>query len=85
MIPKSTSGGMFCILGVNTLVSLSWMCKKQTASHSGAASEIILLGANGCYARSAVFGMCFVQHVNNTHRGGQPHASRRRKTRNLRR
>ena len=41
---KSTSGGTLCILGSQTFVTRSWMCKKQTAvSHSSTESEIISL------------------------------------------
>ena len=29
---KSTSGGLLCIFGSHTFVSISWMCKKQTSS-----------------------------------------------------
>ena len=43
---KSTSGGTLCIFGSHTLVSISWMCKKQTSvSHSSTESEIISLDA----------------------------------------
>ena len=41
---KSTSGGTLCILGSQTFVPRSWMCKKQTAvSHNSTESEIISL------------------------------------------
>ena len=41
---KSTSGGTLCIFGSQTIVPISWMCKKQTAvSHSSTESEIISL------------------------------------------
>ena len=41
---ESTSGGTLCVLGSHTFVSISWMCKKQTAvSHSSTESEIISL------------------------------------------
>ena len=41
---KSTSGGTLCVFGSHTFVSISWMCKKQTAvSHSSTESEIISL------------------------------------------
>ena len=41
---KSTSGGIFCVLGSHTFVPMRWMCKKQTAvSHSSTESEIISL------------------------------------------
>ena len=43
---KSTSGGVFCIVGSHTFVPISWMCKKQTSvSHSSTEAEIISLGA----------------------------------------
>ena len=43
---KSTSGGLFCILGSHTFVPISWMCKKQTSvSHSSTEAEIISLDA----------------------------------------
>ena len=36
---KSTSGGILCSFGSRTLVSISWMCKKQTSvSHSSTES-----------------------------------------------
>ena len=42
----STSGGVLCIFGSRTYVSISWMCKKQTSvSHSSTESEIISLDA----------------------------------------
>ena len=41
---KSTSGEIVWIFGSHTFVSISWMCKKQTAvSHSSTESEIISL------------------------------------------
>ena len=41
---KSTSRRTLCIFGSHTFVSISWMCKKQTAvSHSSTESEIISL------------------------------------------
>ena len=41
---KSTSGRTLCILGSHPFVTISWMCKKQTAvSHSSTESEIISL------------------------------------------
>ena len=41
---KSTFGGTLCVSGSHTFVSISWMCKKQTAvSHSSTESEIISL------------------------------------------
>ena len=43
---KSTSGGTLCVLVSQTLVPISWMCKKQTSvSHSSTESEIISLVA----------------------------------------
>ena len=43
---KSSSGGTLCILGSHTFVTMSWMCKKQTAvSHSSTETEIISLDA----------------------------------------
>ena len=43
---KSTSGGTLCVLGSQTFVPISWMCKKQTSvSHSSTESEIISLDA----------------------------------------
>ena len=43
---KSTSGGILCILGNHTFVSISWMCKKQiSVVHSSTESEIISLDA----------------------------------------
>ena len=44
--PKSTSGGVLCIFGSRTVVSISWICKKQTSvSHGSTESEIISLHA----------------------------------------
>ena len=41
---KSTSGGLLCLVGPNTYVPLSWLCKKQGAvSHSTAEAEVISL------------------------------------------
>ena len=41
-----TSGGTLCVFGSHTLVSRSWMCKKQTSvSHSSTESDIISLDA----------------------------------------
>ena len=43
---KSTSGGTLCVLGSDTFVPISSMCKKQTSvSHSSTESEIISLDA----------------------------------------
>ena len=44
--PKSTSGGVLCLLGSRTFVPIRWMCKKQTSvSHRSKKSEIISLDA----------------------------------------
>ena len=41
---KSTSGGLLCLMGPNTYVPITWLCKKQTAvSHSTSESEVIAL------------------------------------------
>jgi len=43
---KSTSGGILCLVGPNTFVPISWICKKQGAvSHSTAEAEVISLDA----------------------------------------
>ena len=43
---KSTSGGFLCLVGPNTYVPISWICKKQGAvSHSTAEAEVISLDA----------------------------------------
>ena len=43
---KSTSGGLLCLVGPNTYVPISWICKKQGAvSHSTAEAEVIALDA----------------------------------------
>ena len=43
---KSTSGGLLCILGIQSFVPISWMCKKQTSvSHSSTEAEVISLDA----------------------------------------
>ena len=43
---KSTSGGILCIFGSDTLVPTRWTCKKQTSfSHSSTESEIISFDA----------------------------------------
>ena len=43
---KSTSGRILCIFGSRTVVSISWICKKQTSvSHNSTESEIISLDA----------------------------------------
>ena len=43
---KSTSGGILCLVGPNTYVPISWICKKQGAvSHSTAEAEVISLDA----------------------------------------
>jgi len=41
---RSTSGALMCLMGPNTYVPLSWICKKQGAiSHSSTEAEIIAL------------------------------------------
>ena len=43
---KSTSGGVLCLVGPNTYVPITWLCKKQTAvSHSTSESEVVALDA----------------------------------------
>ena len=42
---KSTSGGLLCIFGSHTSAPTSWMCKKQTVSHSSTEAAIISLDA----------------------------------------
>ena len=43
---KPTSGGILCLVGPNTFVPVSWICKKQGAvSHSTAEAEVISLDA----------------------------------------
>ena len=43
---KSTSGGLLCIIGSQTFVPISWMCKKQTSvSHSSTQADLISLDA----------------------------------------
>ena len=43
---KSTSGGFLCLVGPNTFVPITWICKKQVAvSHSTAEAEVISLDA----------------------------------------
>ena len=43
---NSTSGGVLCIFGSRTFVSISWMCKKlSSVSHSSTESEVISLDA----------------------------------------
>ena len=43
---KSTSGGLLCLIGPRTFVTLAWVCKTQTAvSHSSAEAEIFSLDA----------------------------------------
>lgn len=43
---KSTSGGFLCLVGPNTFVPVTWICKKQGAvSHSSSEAEIISLDA----------------------------------------
>ena len=44
---KSTSGGLLCIFGSQTVVPISWMCKKQTSvSHSSPEAELTSLDAS---------------------------------------
>ena len=44
---KSSSGGVLCIFGSRTFVSIRWMCKKQTSvSHSSTEAEIISVDAS---------------------------------------
>ena len=44
---KSTSGGLLCIFGSQTSVSINWMCKKRTSvSHSSTEAELISLDAD---------------------------------------
>ena len=43
---KSPSGGVLCLIGSHTYVTLAWECKKQTAiSHSSAEAKVISLDA----------------------------------------
>ena len=43
---KSTSGGIVTLVGPNTFVPITWVCKKQGAiSHSSTEAEIIALDA----------------------------------------
>ena len=43
---KSTSGGVLCLVGPNTFVPISWLCKKQGAvSHSTDEAEVISMDA----------------------------------------
>ena len=43
---KSTPGGILCILGSQTFVPRSWMCKEQTSvSHSSTEAELLSLDA----------------------------------------
>ena len=43
---KSTTGAFLCLVGPNTFVPLTWVCKKQGAiSHSSSEAEIIALEA----------------------------------------
>ncbi len=43
---KSTSGGILCLVGLNTFVPIAWLCKKQGAvSQSAAEAEVISLDA----------------------------------------
>ena len=43
---KSTTGAMLCLMGPQTFVPLTWLCKKHTAvSHSSSEAEVIALDA----------------------------------------
>jgi hypothetical protein len=43
---KSTSGAFLCLVGPNTFVPITWICKKQGAvSHSSSEAEVISLDA----------------------------------------
>ena len=43
---KSTTGAYLCLVGPNTFVPISWICKKQGAvSHSSSEAEVIALDA----------------------------------------
>ena len=43
---KSSTGAMLCLMGPNTFVPLTWLCKKHTAvSHSSSEAEVIALDA----------------------------------------
>ena len=43
---KSTTGSLLFLVGPNTFVPVTWLCKKQTAvSHSSTEAEIIALDA----------------------------------------
>ena len=43
---KSLSGGLLCIIGSQTFVPISWMCKKQTSvSHSPTQADLVPLDA----------------------------------------
>ena len=43
---KSTTGTLMCLIGSDTFVPLTWMCKKQGAiSHSSSEAEVIALDA----------------------------------------
>ena len=41
---KSSTGSVLCLLGPNTFVPITWICKKQSAvSHSSTEAEVIAL------------------------------------------
>ena len=41
---RSTTGGVLCLVGENTFVPLSWICKKQgSVSHSSTEAEVVAL------------------------------------------
>ena len=43
---KSSTGSVLCLLGPNTFVPITWICKKQSAvSHSSTEAEVIALDA----------------------------------------
>ena len=43
---KSSTGAMLCLMGPNTFVPLTWLCKKNTAvSHSSSEAEVIAMDA----------------------------------------
>ena len=43
---KSSTGAILCLMGPNTFVPLTWLCKKHTAvSHSSSEAEVIALDA----------------------------------------
>ena len=62
---KSTSGGLLCMLGSQTLVPISSMCKKQTSvSHSSTEAELISLDAGSRMDEIPALDLChFVKEV----------------------